>query len=137
MSQLTFQRARTAENKRRRAATLMDAGALAGAGIRCRDGDMSPSPTGRVCTTRPCAGTSTPTARIPLQLAAEGWQRWSDTVCAGLAAPGPISAARVAATLSNGLAADPLFCDLLAYLPLHLEHATEFHRIALARRRSG
>ena len=69
---------------------------------------------------------------ILLHLAAEGWQRWSDTVCAGLAATGPMSAGRVAEALSDGLADDPLFCELLAYLPLHLERAHAFHRVALA-----
>ena len=43
-------------------------------------------------------------------------------VCTELNAPGPMSAARVAETLVNGLVADPLFCDLLACLPTHLQH---------------
>ncbi len=132
MSQLTFQRARTAENKRRRAATLMDAARS----LALESGVATVTLTA----VAQRAGVHHSAMRryfnshceILLHLAAEGWQRWSDTVCAGLAAPGPISAARVAATLSNGLADDPLFCDLLAYLPLHLEHATEFHRVALA-----
>jgi hypothetical protein len=33
-----------------------------------------------------------------------------------------MSAARVAEALVNGLAPDPLFCDLPACLPTHLEH---------------
>ena len=31
--------------------------------------------------------------------------------------------------LANGLAADPLFCDLLANLHLHLEHEVELERV--------
>jgi Bacterial regulatory proteins, tetR family len=51
---------------------------------------------------------------VLLHLAAEGWFRWSNTVCAALREPGPMSPSRVAETLVNGLAADSLFCDLLA-----------------------
>ncbi len=41
-------------------------------------------------------------------------------MCETLAKSGPMSLSRVAETLANGLAADPLFCDLLANLHLHL-----------------
>src|SRR5277367_4235233 len=64
---------------------------------------------------------------VLLHLAAEGWVRWSNTVCAALREPDPMSPSRVAETLANGLAADPLFCDLLAnlHLHLHLEHEVD------------
>ena len=39
-----------------------------------------------------------------LQPAAEGWVRWSETVCEGLRERGPMSPARVAETLADGLA---------------------------------
>jgi hypothetical protein len=55
-------------------------------------------------------------------------------VCEELAEPGPMSSARVAETLANGLAADPLFCDLLANLHLHLEHEVEIERVVEIRR---
>ena len=66
---------------------------------------------------------------VLLNLAAEGWARFSDTVCASLAEPGDMSPARVAGALAQGLADDPLFCDLLANLHLHLEHEVELERV--------
>ena len=45
-----------------------------------------------------------------------------------------MSPARVAETLANGLAADPLFCDLLANLHLHLEHEVALERVVEIRR---
>ena len=73
---------------------------------------------------------------VLLHLAAEGWVRWSNTVCAALREPGPMSPSRVADTLANGLAADPLFCDLLANLHLHLEHEVDLDRVVEIRRTS-
>ncbi len=73
---------------------------------------------------------------VLLHLAAEGWVRWSNTVRASLAEPGPMSPARVAAALADGLAADPLFCDLLANLHLHLEHEVEVNRVVEVKRTS-
>ena len=40
-----------------------------------------------------------------------------------------MSPSRVAAALADGMAADPLFCDLLANLHLHLEHEVEIERV--------
>jgi AcrR family transcriptional regulator len=57
---------------------------------------------------------STSHKEVLLHLAAEDWFRWSNTVCAAFREPGPMSPSRVAETLVNGLAADSLFCDLLA-----------------------
>lgn len=129
VAQLTFQRARTEENKRRRAAALVEAArsvaretgvasvtltAVAGrAGIHY-------SAVRRYFTSH---------KEVLLHLAAEGWLRWSDSVCEELAEPGPMSQARVAEALASGLAADPLFCDLLANLHLHLEHEVEVERV--------
>jgi hypothetical protein len=47
-----------------------------------------------------------------------------------------MSPSRVADTLANGLAADPLFCDLLANLHLHLEHEVDLDRVVEIRRTS-
>jgi AcrR family transcriptional regulator len=134
MAQPAFQRARTEENKRRRAAALVEAArslaveagvasvtltAVAGrAGIHY-------SAVRRYFTSH---------KEVLLHLAAEGWARWSNTVCAELAEPGPMSPARVAETLASGLVADPLFCDLLANLHLHLEHEVEIERVVEIRR---
>ena len=74
---------------------------------------------------------------VLLHLAAEGWTRWSNILCAALREPGPMSPSRVAETLANGLAADPLFCDLLANLHLHLEHEVDLDRVVEIRRTSA
>jgi hypothetical protein len=71
---------------------------------------------------------------VLLHLAAEGWVRWSNTVCESLREPGPMSPSRVAETLASGLAADPLFGDLLANLHLHLEHEVDLETIVEIRR---
>jgi len=55
-------------------------------------------------------------------------------VCAQLGEPGAMSPSQVAETLANGLAADPLFCDLLANLHLHLEHEVHIDRVVEIRR---
>ena len=74
---------------------------------------------------------------VLLHLVAEGWTRWSNTVCAALREPAPMSPSRVAGTLADGLAADPLFCDLLANLHLHLEHEVDLDRVGEIRRTSA
>jgi Tetracyclin repressor-like, C-terminal domain len=51
-----------------------------------------------------------------------------------LGEPGSMTPERVAETLATGLAADPLFCDLLANLHLHLEHEVEIERVIEVRR---
>jgi Tetracyclin repressor-like, C-terminal domain len=66
---------------------------------------------------------------VLLHLAAEGWVRWSNTVCERLRDAGPVSPSRLAKELADALAADPLFCDLLANLHLHLEHEVEIDRV--------
>lgn len=71
---------------------------------------------------------------VLLRLAAESWERWSTSVCAALREPGPMSPARVAAALADGLADDPLFCDLLANLHLHLEQGVDPERVVEVQR---
>ena len=134
MAQLTFRRARSEENKRQRAAALVEAARS----LAIETGVASVTLTavaGR-------AGIHYSAVRryfsshkeVLLHLAAEGWVRWSGTVCEQLAQPGPASAPRVAETLANGLAEDPLFCDLLANLHLHLEHEVDIDRVVEIRR---
>jgi AcrR family transcriptional regulator len=130
VAQLTFQRARTDENKRQRAAAIMEAArSLA-------------SETGVASVTLTAvanrAGVHYSAVRryfsshkeVLLRLSAEGWTTWSDSVCTSLREPGHNSPARVAEALVHGLAADPLFCDLLANLHLHLEHEVDVERVA-------
>ncbi len=134
MAQLTFQRARTEENKRQRAEALVEAARS----LALETGVASVTLT--AVANR--AGIHYSAVRryftshkeVLLHLAAEGWVRWSATVCAELAEPVPTSPARVAETLANGLAADPLFCDLLANLHLHLEHEVAVERVVDIRR---
>jgi len=127
--QLTFQRARTEENKRRRAAALVEAARS----LAVETGVAS-------VTLTAVAGRAgihysavrryfTSHKEVLLHLAAEGWVRWSGTVCEQLNEAGQMSPPEVAEILANSLAADPLFCDLLANLHLHLEHEVEPERV--------
>lgn len=137
MAPLAFQRARTEENKRQRAEALVEAARS----LALETGVASVTLTAVASR----AGIHYSAVRryftshkeVLLHLAAEGWVRWSDAVCRELAEPGPLqppSPARVAETLANGLAADPLFCDLLANLHLHLEHEVHIDRVVEIRR---
>jgi AcrR family transcriptional regulator len=134
MAQLAFQRARTEENKRQRAAALVEAARS----LALETGVASVTLTAVASR----AGIHYSAVRryftshkeVLLHLAAEGWQRWSNKVCEELGRPGPMSPARAAETLANGLAADPLFCDLLANLHLHLEHEVDIERVVEIRR---
>jgi AcrR family transcriptional regulator len=134
VAQLTFQRARTEEKKRQRAAALVEAARS----LALETGVAS-------VTLTAVAGRAgihysavrryfTSHKEVLLHLAAEGWVRWSSTVQADLAEPGPMSSDRVAETLATGLASDPLFCDLLANLHLHLEHEVDIERVVEVRR---
>src|ERR1700751_6283027 len=129
MAQLAFQRARTEENKRQRAAALVEAARS----LALETGVASVTLTAVAS----LAGIHYSAVRryftshkeVLLHLSAEGWVRWSNTVCEQLGQPGPMSPARVAETLADSLAADPLFCDLNANLHLHLEHEVHIDRV--------
>jgi AcrR family transcriptional regulator len=129
VSQLSFQRARSEDKKRQRAAALVDAARS----LAVESGVASVTLTDVASR----AGVHYSAVRryftshkeVLLHLAAEGWARFSDTVCKSLSEPGPMSPARVADALANGLAADPLFCDLLANLHVHLEHEVELEQV--------
>ncbi|MBV8860913.1 MAG: TetR family transcriptional regulator [Mycobacterium sp.] len=135
--QLTFQRARTEDKKRQRAAALVEAARS----LALESGVASVTLT-EVASR---AGVHYSAVRryftshkeVLLQLAAEGWVRWSDTVCETLCDGVPKSPTRVATALADGLAADPLFCDLLANLHLHLEHEVEIDRVLEVKRTSN
>jgi AcrR family transcriptional regulator len=135
--QLTFQRARTEDKKRQRAAALVEAARS----LALESGVASVTLTDVASR----AGVHYSAVRryftshkeVLLQLAAEGWVRWSDTVSEDLRDAGPVSPSRVAKALADGLAADPLFCDLLANLHLHLEHEVEIDRVLEVKRISN
>ena len=134
MAQLTFRRARTEENKRQRAEALVEAARS----LALETGVASVTLTAVASR----AGIHYSAVRryftshkeVLLHLAAEGWLRWSQAVCDKLAESGPMSPERVAETLATGLAADPLFCDLLANIHVHLEHEVEIDRVVEIRR---
>src|SRR5271169_6116103 len=101
--QLTFRRARTEENKRQRAAALVEAARS----LALETGVASVQLTAVASR----AGVHHSAVRryftshkeVLLHLAAEGWVRWSNTVCDNLS-EGETSPERVAETLANGLA---------------------------------
>ncbi len=136
MADTAFQRARTEENKRQRAMDLMDAARS----LALEQGVASVTLTAIA----ERAGVHYSAMRryfsshkdVLLRLAAEGWVRWSDAVCAGLQAEPERSPATVAGVLTRTLAADPLFCDLLANVPLHLEHDVVLERVVEFKRTS-
>jgi AcrR family transcriptional regulator len=129
VSQPDFQRARSPENKRLRAGALVEA-----ARSLALEGGVA-SVTLTAVADR--AGVHHSAMRryfashkeVLLHLAAEGWTRWSDTVREELRGPALMSPGRVAEILATTLAADPLFCDLLANIPLHLEHEVGIDRV--------
>lgn len=133
---LRFKRARSEESKRQRAASLMEAARS----LALESGVAAVTLTA----VADRAGVHHSAVRryfashkdILLHLAAECWERLSESVCARLSATDRMPAARVAETLVDGLADDPLFCDLLAYLPLHLEHEVNVEQVVEFKRTS-
>ncbi|WP_052489176.1 TetR family transcriptional regulator [Streptomyces sp. 150FB] len=128
MTTPAFQRARSAESKRRRSQALIDAARS----LALEDGVASVTLTAIAKR----AGVHHSAMRryfdshkeVLLQLAAEGWTRWSGAVCEALAGE-QAQPRRLAEVLATTLAADPLFCDLLANVPLHLEHEVDVDRV--------
>ena len=64
-----------------------------------------------------------------LELAERGWGNWRELVLARIEGAGSLSAAEVAEVLARTLAAQPLFCDLLAHVPLDLEGEVSLERV--------
>jgi AcrR family transcriptional regulator len=134
VAQLSFQRARTEEKKRQRAEALVEAARS----LAVETGVASVTLTAVAAR----VGIHHSAVRryfsshkeVLLHLAAEGWVRWSTTVSDKLAEPGPKSPSQIAEVLANALADDPLFCDLLANLHLHLEHEVDVERVFEVRR---
>ena len=116
-----FQRARSAENKERRATDLIDAArslALSGGArtvtltaIAERAG-VHPSAVRRYFDSR---------EDILLLLAGEAWREWADSLARQLSRRKGLPPRRLATLLASSLASRPLFCDLLAHASLSLE----------------
>lgn len=136
MCHLSFQRARSDEQKRQRAAALVEAARS----VALETGVASVTLTAVAAR----AGVHHSAVRryfsshkeMLLRLADEGWQRWSGRVHEQLRESGPTTPARIAETLVDSLAADPLFCDLLANLHLHLEHEVDAEIVIAVKRTS-
>jgi AcrR family transcriptional regulator len=116
-----FQRARSADAKRLREASILDAAQRLGAerGIRqvtlteIADAvGMHKSALLRYFETR---------EEIFLRLTAEGWREWSGALRSELSELAKPTPSAVAALLASTLAARGTFCDLLAQAPLNLE----------------
>lgn len=134
VAQLAFQRARTEENKRQRATALVEAARSLAIEAGVASVTLTAVATRAGIHYSAVRRYFTSHKEVLLNLAAEGWVRWSSTVCEQLNEPPPMSPVQVAETLANGLAADPLFCDLLANLHLHLEHEVEIEKVVDIRR---
>ncbi|MBA0048963.1 TetR family transcriptional regulator [Mycobacteroides sp. LB1] len=134
MTQPNFRRARSEENKRQRAATIVEAARS----LALEAGVASVTLTGVANR----AGVHHSAVRryfsshkeVLLRLATEGMAELSDSVCATLNGPGERSPADVGAALSGALIAAPLFCDLLGSQYLHLEHEVEIDHVREAQR---
>jgi AcrR family transcriptional regulator len=130
----SFQRARSAENKRRRASALVEAARS----LAREDGVASVTLTA----VAERAGVHHSAVRryfsshkdVLLRLAAEGWTRWAETVGEELKALAPATPGTVAEVLAKGLDADPLFCDLLANVFLHLERDVDIEHVIAFKR---
>ncbi|MFC4034295.1 TetR family transcriptional regulator [Streptomyces polygonati] len=119
-AQPAFQRARSPQHKQQRHRAILDAARTLGLrdGVRAvtltdiaAEAGVHKSAVLRYFETR---------EEVFLQITAEGWQEWAHELRLSLPSgpvPPQVVAARVAATLVNR----PLFCDLLAHAPLHLE----------------
>ncbi len=129
MAQLTFQRARTEEKKRQRAAALVEAARSLALEVGVASVTLTEIASRAGIHYSAVRRYFTSHKEVLLHIAAEGWMRWAETVCERLRQPGAMPPSRVAETLATGLAADPLFCDLLANLHLHLEHEVDLDRV--------
>lgn len=116
-----FQRARTPEQKNLRRAAILHAAAELGRakGVRAVSlGDiaaqvgMTKSNVLRYFETR---------EDIYLQLTAAGYREWADRVAGRLDRPTATGPAEISSALVEGLAGDPLFCDLISEGPTALE----------------
>ena len=117
-----FQRARSPEQKAQRRAAILDAAAALGRsnGVRrvslgdiAKAVGLTKSNVLRYFETR---------EDIYLQLTASGYHGWAARVTARLDGLDAVGPAEIAAALAEGLAEDPLFCDLVSEGPATLEH---------------
>ncbi|GAB1819067.1 TetR family transcriptional regulator [Herbidospora sp. RD11066] len=116
------QRARSSEDKERRAEELLNAAeelALELGGVRHVTLAAVTERAGlhRTGVRRYYAGKE----QLLLELAERGWGRWRDAVTADVADRTALDPTQTAAVISRTLISLPLFCDLLTHVTLHLE----------------
>lgn len=134
MTSLSFRRARSEENKRQRAATIVEAARS----LALESGVASVTLTGLAHR----AGVHHSAVRryfsshkeVLLRLSMEGMAGLAESVCAQLGGSQQRSPGDVGAALSGALIAAPLFCDLLGSHYLHLEHEVELDHVREAQR---
>jgi AcrR family transcriptional regulator len=135
VSAQSFQRARSAESKEQRARSLVDAARS----IAAENGVAAVTLTeiaDRAGVHHSAMRRYFPSHKdVLLQLAAEGWDHWADRVSTALDGR-QVAPAELASVLAGTLAADPLFCDLLANVPLHFEHEVATARVVEFKRAS-
>lgn len=123
-----FRRARSADSKRQRAASLVEAAQQLAMERGVRSVTLS--------AVAERAGVHHSAVRryfdshkdVLLHLAAEGWNRWSEAICSELPEHGT-TPGQLAQLLTRTLVADPLLCDLLGNVPLHLEPDVSVDRV--------
>lgn len=70
---------------------------------------------------------------VLLLLGEEGWRRWATRVCDSLGATDQVPPAQVGRIMAEHFADDPLFCDLLVNLSLHLEREVDVGQVVAFR----
>lgn len=123
------QRARSAEDKQRRAEDLLDAArvlAVELGGVRhvtlaavTERAGLHPSGVRRYFASK---------EELLLELAERGWGEWRDILTARLAGQHDLDPAETAKLISATISSLPLFCDLLTHIPLTLEGDVDLPR---------
>ncbi|MET8562667.1 TetR family transcriptional regulator [Streptomyces flaveolus] len=121
MSELAFQRARSAEAKQARERAILDAARALCRRSGVRDVTLTDIATAVGMHKSALLRYFETREQIFLELTAEGWRQWSAELRGDLAGRAHATPAEVAELIAGTLAARPMFCDLLAQAPLNLE----------------
>lgn len=116
-----FQRARTDEDKHRRATAMLDAARSLANEVGVASVTLTALADRAGIHHSAVRRYYSSYKEVLLLLGQERWEQWACRVCERLDAKQSAPPAEIARILAAELAADPLFCDLLTNLPLHLE----------------
>ncbi|YCU35594.1 TetR family transcriptional regulator [Mycobacteroides abscessus] len=116
-----FQRARTDEHKRQRATAMLEAARSLATEIGVSSVTLTALADRAGIHHSAVRRYYSSYKEVLLLLGQERWEEWASQVCQQLDAEESASPVQIAEILAVQLAADPLFCDLLTNLPLHLE----------------